>query len=336
VCGLALEQGDDDMLNTFSALNSARRMWFFLSLVAMMSVTGRDAVAQENVSELKRRISELETENRKLREKLEQIIEIVGDMPAVRHAGQNTAQGFRLFVEPGDWGSSSLADTKKVCESVTDVFVPHLAARAYAPFLIQNDVSGPITLYRRGENGEYIIRVNTRDRAWAQLAFQFAHELCHVLCNYRDAHNPQLWFEETLCECASLFALRRMAQIWKTKPPYPNWKPYSSALADYAAERLAVHNTELESAQEIFERNRDKLEESGTNREINNRLAAKLLPLFEAEPDGWESLQYLNKGQPDENLDFEVYLRRWHRRAPDSQKKFVEKVAGVFGFNLKI
>ena len=66
--------------------------------------------------------------------------------------------------------------------------------------------------------------------------------------------------------------------IWKTKPPYSNWKPYSSALADYAAERLAVHNTELESAQEIFERNRDKLEESGTNREINNRLAAKLLP----------------------------------------------------------
>ena len=93
VCGLALEQGDDDMLITFSALNSARRMWFFLSLVAVMLVTGRDAVAQENVSELKRRISELETANRKLREKLDQIIEIVGDVPAVRHTGQNKAQG---------------------------------------------------------------------------------------------------------------------------------------------------------------------------------------------------------------------------------------------------
>ena len=29
--------------------------------------------------------------------------------------------------------------------------------------------------------------------------------------------------------------IEAMAESWKTKPPYPNWKGYSKALADYAA-----------------------------------------------------------------------------------------------------
>ena len=39
---------------------------------------------------------------------------------------------------------------------------------------------------------------------------------------------------ETLCEVASLFALRQMGEAWKTDAPYSNWKSYSVSLKGYA------------------------------------------------------------------------------------------------------
>ncbi|MBS0356380.1 MAG: hypothetical protein JSR83_21040 [Proteobacteria bacterium] len=31
------------------------------------------------------------------------------------------------------------------------------------------------------------------------------------------------WFEETLCQTASLFTLKRLAQRWESTPPGPEW-----------------------------------------------------------------------------------------------------------------
>jgi hypothetical protein len=321
---------------TLAGRGGVSRMLIVTVGVAAMGVMLTSVVSgQENESALRARIVELEDENEELRALLRQIQSVLDNTPTVVKQPSSKLEGFRLFVEPGEWGSSSLADIKKVCQSAGQTFMPHLKQRIAAPLLIQNDGSGPITLYRRGQNNEHIVRLNTDDRAWAQLAFQFSHELCHVMCNYRNVKNQQLWFEETLCECASLFALRQMSEDWKTNPPYSNWKSYSSALKDYAAQRLETQDGNSDDLAKIYRSHREELEASATNRELNNMFAAKLLPLFEKNPSGWEAVRYINRGPAEENISFESYVNGWHKRVPTQQKAFVEELARKFGVKLE-
>lgn len=63
-----------------------------------------------------------------------------------------------------------------------------------------------------------IIFLAVKDNCWCQWMYQFAHEYCHHLIN--GAMNGGLtglqWFEETLCELASLFCLSKSQnpQLW--------------------------------------------------------------------------------------------------------------------------
>nr|MCS5632398.1 hypothetical protein [Pirellulaceae bacterium] len=169
------------------------------------------SLAGENDVPLKKRIAELEAENVTLRKIIADIQSAVKSVPDSAAPNSGTTNQLRIVILPGDWGESNLADIKKVCDSAAAMLMTHLPDDNFAPIMVQRNKSGPITLYRRGQGNEYIVQLDTSDRAWAQLAFQFAHEFCHVICNYRDVTNQQLWFEETLCECASLYALRQMA-----------------------------------------------------------------------------------------------------------------------------
>jgi hypothetical protein len=311
-----------------------RSRWAF-GMILLVLTTGPFQVRVfgqgPNDDSMKTRILELEAENAALRELLGEIRALVASTPKVDKPTTQPSTRFRLFVESGEWGSSSVADIKKVCESAAMMFTPHLKSGVSAPLLIQNDGSGPITLYRRGGNNEHIVRLDTKNRAWAQLAFQFSHELCHVMCNYRDVVNQQLWFEETLCEVASLFALRQMGEAWKTDAPYSNWKSYSVALNDYAAQRLNAQHSDTATLEEVYRDNLSQLQATATNRDVNNKLARKLLPIFEKRPSAWEAVRYLNRGPAKENLTFEGYLRGWHSRLPETQKEAVEEIAAGFG-----
>ncbi len=146
-----------------------------------------------------------------------------------------------------------------------------------------------------------------QDTYWAQYSFQFAHEFCHALANY--ANNPRqlvryppnanLWLEESLCETASLFALRAMSRSWRTAPPYPAWRSYAPWLNAYAEERLARPEHHLPAGTPFlvwFHEKQSALRQNSAIRERNTIVALQLLPLFEAEPRGWETLTFLNRG----------------------------------------
>lgn len=291
-------------------------------------------LANEDDARLEKRIAELEAENVALRKIIADIQNAVKSVPDSAGPNSTDTTQLRIIVLPGDWGESELADIKKVCESAAAMLTTHLPVDGFAPIMVQRDKSGPITLYRRGQGNEYIVKLDTSDRAWAQLAFQFAHEFCHVVCNYRDVTNQQLWFEETLCECASLYALRQMAIEWKTNAPYSNWKSYASSLGDYAADRISTHAGHKDSIAQFYRDNQKELDKSGTNRELNTYLAIQLLPLFEATPTAWQALRYLNLGPAEENVSFKAYLKGWHDRAPKKHRTFIRQIATEFDLKL--
>lgn len=293
------------------------------------------AIAFDDDSRLKQRIVELEAENRALRKVIAGIQGALESVPKSTLPKGLEARTLRIVVMPGKWGASELEDIRKVCLSAAGTFLSQLPDDGFAPILVQRSTSGPISLFQRAKGGEYIVKLDTSDRAWAQCAYQFSHEFCHVVCNYRKVKNPQLWFEESLAECASLYALRRMAIEWKTNAPYSNWKSYASSLGSYASERIKKYDDRKDSVADFYQSHKDELEKHATNRDHNGYFAIKLLPILEETPAAWQSLRYINLGPGEENLTFKDYLSGWHKRVPEKHKPFVQRIATEFGIELE-
>ncbi len=249
----------------------------------------------------------------------------------------NPSQKLNIVVEKGNWGSGSTRDRQKVCYSAAmSLWIYAGDRRKLDPIRVTYSKDGPRVLFKRGPNREYIVELDNKDRFWAQCAFQFAHEFCHILCNYRDRKNPQKWFEESLCECASLYALLAMGKKWKSKPPYANWKNYSKYLTEYANNRISRSNREkIKSLADWYQENRQALEKDPYLRNKNEIVACRILPLLQKNPQHWKAVRYLNLGPGKENRSFQAYLEGWHRRVPHSHKPFVKEVAGLFGLQIK-
>jgi hypothetical protein len=195
---------------------------------------------------------------------------------------------------------------------------------------------GPIVLYRRLSGNVIAMKLDVGGSYWAQFSFQFAHELCHILCGYRETvSESNKWFEESLCETASLFVLRRMAQTWKTDAPYKNWRGYAPHLGEYAAARIKA--SPLPEGKTLAEWRRDNaeaMEKDPTDRPRNNIVAVRLLPLFEAEPQHWAAVRHLNDFTPERKETLQEYLQRWHDHTPAEHQAFVRKIAGELGVKL--
>ena len=287
--------------------------------------------------------------------------------PSPAAAAEPAAPAHPLVIRPATgapWGGD-LADVQKVLDSAAGTLWRHFPDRQLPPILVEPK-GGPIVLHRRGQAGELLVRLDTGDRLWAQHAYQFSHELCHILCNFSDGPTANLWFEESLCEVASLFALRQMAEAWQTAPPYPNWKSYSASLFGYADERLTGGKLPPGITLAAWYRDQaERLAAEPTNRERNQVAAVSLLPLFEAQPAHWQSIAWLNALPPtrrdeaparalldeapadnarDETppdgdkrepkaarvLTFVEYLSQWRARAPRGEQPFIDEIARQF------
>ena len=81
------------------------------------------------------------------------------------------------------------------------------------------------------------IIVDIGERAWSQLAYQFGHELGHVLANSWQPHakptSPCQWLEEAMVEAFSLRGLGRLAESWKQNPPFPDDHAFGNSITEY-------------------------------------------------------------------------------------------------------
>ena len=122
-----------------------------------------------------------------------------------------------LMVMNGDWGVTSLRTIGEVIGSARDVLVDAFGAQPDAAIRVSPWQLDPMAL---DDCRPYEIRLAARDSYWSQYIYQFSHELCHVLTGFdRYREHRHKWFEETLCELASLFTLYQLSETWATNPP---------------------------------------------------------------------------------------------------------------------
>ena len=143
--------------------------------------------------------------------------------------------GLTIKVEGEGWGNVRKETIEKVLYSVADELLTRLPKKLSVPIVVTHTDSNPVALYERGKNGEYRVQLHASEANWHLYTYEFAHELCHILSNYEENAGPgtsryNQWFEETLCETASLFTLKNLAATWKDAPPAPDWSKETDKL----------------------------------------------------------------------------------------------------------
>ena len=124
------------------------------------------------------------------------------------------------FSSEGDWDGFDLVGLKGCLDSVSNHFEILAQSGTQRHLFIKRDpVRAPMVDFGLSPSGQFVIRLNCPDLHWANFAYQFTHELCHVVTNYR-AENRQAWFDEVICELASIATLRLMAKSWRVCPPF--------------------------------------------------------------------------------------------------------------------
>lgn len=255
------------------------------------------------------------------------------------------AEPLRIMIQEGGWGGAPTNNIRAVLLSAGGEIWKHCPHTKLDEIRVHRRNDYPQTNWERGKDGRIVIGLNTGELYWAQYAYQFAHEFCHALATHsgdwkkqwREDGKPNHWLEESLCETASLFALRSMGRTWEKSPPYSNWKSFAPALTRYAQERLDEPKHKLPPDTKFhawFRGEEASLRANSTQREKNGIIAAQLLPLFEAEPRGWEAVAFFNLGTRDKTLPLAAFLAEWRANSPAELRPFIAKVAGVFGVEL--
>jgi len=242
------------------------------------------------------------------------------------------ARKLSIRVMGDDWGDANTTEIRKVLESTAGELWKNFPGRRLHPIIVQRGRRTPITLYRRGPKGEYLVKLTPKGRYWCQFAYQFAHEFCHILANYsHETPRANKWFEESLCEMASIYAMRRMAVTWKTSPPYLYWKSYAPAIREYVDD-LQKATDKLPEGKTLaawYKDNAVALRKAPCMREKNRIVANSLLGLFEANPDNWAAIGYLNSGKAASD-SLQDYLANWYRQTPAGRRKIVGDIIKMF------
>jgi hypothetical protein len=238
----------------------------------------------------------------------------------------------------GDWGGAQLSDVEAVARSAAAGLAAFDDDESIGIVLeaTASEDDPPITLLAANTSGEFVVRLNVRGNLWARLAYQFAHEFCHVLADPRTLTFDRFtWIEEALCETASLFAIRDLARTWLVEPPYPNWRDYSASLADYEAEHVSDPARSLRPGEEFSSWLVDRLpllEIDPGRRDDNTIVAKELLPIFEKDRAAWRAVRFLHewrRGSPEASLA--DLMHGWAEACPAKHRRSVESIAMLLG-----
>jgi hypothetical protein len=179
--------------------------------------------------------------------------------------------------------------------------------------------SPAVWLHPDGSTMAWII-VDIGERDWSKLAYQFGHELGHVMANswQPDAKpaTPCQWLEEAMVEAFSIRGLARLAESWKQNPPFQNDGAFGDALADYRRNiiqrysGLAREQGSLIDFGLWFKIHRAEIESAALS-PFAQAASLTILAEYESAPSCVEALGALNRWPGRSGVPIEDYFRLW-------------------------
>jgi hypothetical protein len=227
----------------------------------------------------------------------------------------------------GEWGGSPPNDARAVISRMREAClsgVRLLSDRQPAKLRVDDHASGPPAIWLHDENPDtawIVVDIGALD--WSKLAYQFGHELGHVLCNswQRQAAPklPSQWLEEALVEAFSIRGLGLLADSWERQPPFPNDAAFAGAIRKYRQDLIEKYREPAggpvgePSARMCgwLRRNRDALDHAGGVGVIEGPEILRIVAEFEGDKACVEDLGAVNRWPARSAVPVEEYLRLW-------------------------
>lgn len=158
---------------------------------------------------------------------------------------------------------------------------------------------------------------------YAQLCYQFGHELGHVLCNRWGGGQanmpapPSQWIEEVLVEAFGLYGLRALVPLWQEMPPQPYMERYHEHLMDYVEEvlrqcrSLRQQRGLPENFSSWYTTLAKELEEATKLPGAPQIFVPQVYDTFVNEPDLREDLGALNRWPERSSVPIKQYVELW-------------------------
>jgi hypothetical protein len=242
-----------------------------------------------------------------------------------------TAQKPTLATAPievgGDWAGSLPDSALRVVSRMRDACltgVRLLSDRQPESIRVDNHTEGPPHIWLHNDHAPFawiVVDVGARD--WSRLAYQFGHELGHLMCNIwspeGNAANPasSAWLEEALAEANAVRGLGLLADRWATDPPFPGDQAFAGAIRQYrdhlAAkyQKIAADEGATADLAAWFKTHRGALESNGDINGPASGAVATVLAEMTADPAGIEAVGALNRWPRQSGMSVEDYLRAW-------------------------
>ena len=241
-----------------------------------------------------------------------------------------------VTVINGNWGLTSLSEIRAVLLSAYGVLVRSFEATPEAPVHISHwNKDDPFIVY---DKRPFQVFLSARDTYWSQYVYQFSHVLCHILTHF-DSYkkHKHKWFEESLCELASLHVLRSLARVWKEDPPSGVFEASAFARHHQSYAEKVERKTAIRPQSDLpdwINRNIDLLEKNSTCRELNRIVAVSLLCSFRENPALWRDCGWLNCWDVRKDRSFSEYLNSWtdylHKHSPKEEPRAPDVVRELF------
>jgi hypothetical protein len=239
-----------------------------------------------------------------------------------------TVSAVTLLTAPidlgGAWGGSPRSAVARVIERAREVMlsgVPLLSDRQPDRLRVDDHATGPPFVWLHSDTPReawVIVDIGARD--WSKLAYQFGHELGHVLCNSwqlnAKARLPCQWLEESMVEAFSIRGLGRLAKSWEENPLYPGTNAFGQAIRQYRAKVIQGYRQPDGPAPAAtiapwFAAMRATLAGRNGLDRIEGPAILAILPMLERDPDCVADMGAVNRWPERSALPLDGYLATW-------------------------
>jgi hypothetical protein len=247
-----------------------------------------------------------------------------------RLLARENAAAVNLLAAPielkGDWlYSDAVMRVLSRVRAVDLSGVRLLSDRQPAQISVENHNQGPPAIWLHSDDPEraaIIVDIGPSSD-WCKLAYQFGHELGHVLSNSwqfsAKPQHPTQWLEEALVETFSIRGLRLLADSWERSPTFAGDNAFAASIRQYRSNLLEANKTDgavgsQNDAASWFHASRADLE---SGKGVPRGLAILgILALYEegqraGKPSLIDDLGALNRWPERSAIPIERYLERW-------------------------
>jgi len=227
----------------------------------------------------------------------------------------------------GDWGGSRPQAARVVVSRMRDAClagVRLMSDRQPERIRVDNHAGELPHIWLHFDRAPFAwIVVNIGPRDWSRLAYQFGHELGHVVCNIWSPEGNSAepaaaaWLEEALAEGFSIRGLALLADAWANDPPFPGDSAFAGAIRQYRdrlVTRYQTIATEHGATADLatwFRARRGALESNGDIRGPAAAAVTAFLAEMTADPAAIEALGALSRSPPQSGRSLEDYIDLW-------------------------